>query len=73
MASNFITTLTLMLEESVSSGKASNTEQTRGMVTSLWFIHECIGGYAGSAAGGWSYDIIGFKVSIFRERIMREQ
>ena len=41
-----------MLSESVEVGGAPDTEQTKGMVTSLWFIAENIGGYVGSSGGG---------------------
>jgi len=62
VASCFLTTLTLMLS-SVKSGRVPDTEQTNGMVTSLWFSFECLGGYLGSAGGGWAYDEIGFRNS----------
>ena len=48
---------------SVKSGRVPDTEQTNGMVTSLWFSFECLGGYLGSAGGGWAYDEIGFRNS----------
>ena len=63
VASNFITTLTLMLSSSIESERVPDTEQTRGMFTSLWFIHECVGGYLGSAGGGLAYDKMGFRNS----------
>ncbi|XP_040583649.1 MFS-type transporter SLC18B1 isoform X1 [Lepeophtheirus salmonis] len=59
-AANFITTLTFMMSKSVESG-ASDSEQTRSMITSLWFINECVGGYIGSSLGGIIYDKIGFE------------
>ena len=52
-----------MLSSSVKSGRVPDTEQTNGMVTSLWFSFECLGGYLGSAGGGIAYDEIGFRNS----------
>jgi len=49
-----------MLTESVAHG-AADSEQTRGMITSLWFISENLGAYAGASLGGFVYDKIGFE------------
>lgn len=49
-----------MLTESVAHGAADN-EQTRGMITSLWFISENLGAYAGASLGGFAYDNMGFE------------
>jgi predicted MFS family arabinose efflux permease len=38
-----------------------DNERTRGMVTSLWFIFQCLGSYVGSSAGGFAFDHMGFK------------
>ena len=38
-----------------------DTEQTRGMITSLWLIAENIGGWLGSFLGGVAYDNLGFE------------
>lgn len=62
VAAIFITTLVFMLNESVVGGAADN-EQTRGMITSLWFISENLGGYFGSSLGGVTYDSMGFENS----------
>ena len=43
VAATFIATLVLMMEESVTGG-CSDSEQTRAMITSLWFISENIAG-----------------------------
>lgn len=48
-----------MLSESVKNGAPDN-EQTRGMITSLWFISENLGGYIGATFGGIAFDKIGF-------------
>ena len=46
VASTFITTLVFMISKSVANG-APDTEQTRGMITSLWLLSQNIGGYLG--------------------------
>ena len=46
VAATFITTLVFMMNESVANGAPDN-EQTRGMITSLWFMSENIAGYLG--------------------------
>ena len=43
VAATFIATLVIMMEESVSGGCA-DSEQTRAMITSLWFISEGVAG-----------------------------
>jgi len=62
VAATFIATLVIMMEESVTGGCA-DSEQTRAMITSLWFISENVAGYIGSALGGYTYDIMGFEYS----------
>ena len=52
-----------MLSSSVKSGRVPDTEQTNAMVTSLWYSFQGIGGYLGSAGGGWAYNEMGFKTS----------
>ena len=52
-----------MFSSSVKSGHVADTEQTNGMVTSLWYSFQGIGGYLGSAGGGWAYNEMGFKNS----------
>ncbi|TRY71976.1 hypothetical protein TCAL_12664 [Tigriopus californicus] len=44
----------------VDIGGAPDTEQTRGMITSLWFMNECLGDYIGSLGGGFAFDSMGF-------------
>jgi predicted MFS family arabinose efflux permease len=62
VAAIFITTLVFMLSESVANG-AADSDQTRGMITALWFISENIGGFLGSSLGGLTYDTMGFENS----------
>ncbi len=50
-----------MLDHAVESGAAPNTEQTRGMITSLWTVNECLGNYLGSTLGGVTFDVMGFE------------
>merc|ERR1712173_190988 len=62
IAASFIVTLTYMLAESSRANKQIfDTEQTRGMITSLWLIAENIGGWLGSFLGGVAYDKLGFE------------
>ena len=50
VSATFISTLVFMMSESVLQG-APDTEQTQGMITSLWFVSENIAGYLGSSIG----------------------
>ena len=61
VASYYLITYLLMLSSSIESGLVPDSEQTQGMLTALWFIFESLGGYIGSASGGWAYDMIGFR------------
>ena len=63
MASHFLNTYMLMLDSSVESGSVQDTEQTHGMLTSLWYCVHSIGGYLGTIGGGWAYDMMGFRNS----------
>ena len=62
IAASFIVTLTFMLTEASKADKnILDTEQTRGMITSIWLIAENIGGWLGSFLGGVAYDNLGFE------------
>ena len=52
VAATFITTLMFMNEETVSKRGWSDTDQTRAMITSLWFISENVAGLLGTTFGG---------------------
>ena len=65
VASCYLTTYMLMLSSSIESGFVQDTEQTQGMLFSLWFFSQSLGGYLGSACGGWAYDMMGFRNSTF--------
>ena len=43
----------------------SDTEQTRGMITSLYLMAENIGGWSGSSLGGAVYDSMGFECGLW--------
>ena len=38
-----------------------DTEQTRGMVSSLWVMADSVGGYLGDTLGSLAYDTFGFQ------------
>ena len=65
MSLHFLSTYMIMLASSVESGSVQDTEQTQGMLTSLWYIVNSIGGYLGSTGGGWAYDTMGFRNSTY--------
>ena len=62
VSATFISTLVYMMSESVIQG-APDTEKTRGMITSLWFVSENVAGWLGSQIGGVTYDQMGFENS----------
>ena len=51
----------MLAEASKAHKEIFDTEQTRGMITSLWLIAENIGGWLGSFLGGVAYDSLGFE------------
>ena len=59
-AATYIGTLLYMMKSARESG-LPDTEQTYGMVSSLWVVADCVGGFTGSALGGVAYDTIGFE------------
>ena len=65
VASIYLTTYMLMLSSSKKSGFVQDSEQTQGMLTSLWFCFQELGMYLGTASGGWAYDVMGFRNSTF--------
>jgi len=62
VAITFIATLIYTLKISVANG-ASDTEQTKGMVTSVWFMSQNLAMYMGTSLGGAAYDALGFENS----------
>ena len=59
-AATYLGALLYMMKSCVRSGLPDN-EQTNGMVSSLWVVSDCIGGYLGSTLGSMAYDNIGFE------------
>ena len=59
-AATYLGTLLYMMKGVTEAGLPDN-EQTKGMVSSLWVITDCIGGYIGSTLGSVAYDNIGFE------------
>merc|ERR1712106_533282 len=59
-AATYLGTLLYMMKGVTEAGLPDN-EQTKGMVSSLWVISDCIGGYIGSTLGSVAYDNIGFE------------
>jgi len=60
MAANFLATLTIMLSAGGKRVGGEETEQLRGMVTSLWITFESVGGFLGATGGGAAYDSVGW-------------
>ena len=56
----YIGTLLFMMKGVVDAG-LPDKEQTRGMVSSLWVIADCTGGYIGASLGSLAYDKVGFQ------------
>jgi len=63
MAANFIATLTIMMSAAGKKVDGEETEQLRGMVTSIWMTADSLGGFVGAAAGGAAYDSLGWSWS----------
>jgi len=63
MAANFIATLTIMMSAAGKKMDGEETEQMRGMVTSMWMTADSLGGFLGAAAGGAAYDRMGWEWS----------
>lgn len=61
-AFTYIGTLLFMMR-AVSEAGLPDTDQTRGMVSSLWVIFDCLGGYAGTSLGSLTFDKYGFEKS----------
>jgi len=59
-AATYIGSLLFMMK-GVSDAGLPDKEQTRGMVSSLWVISDCVGGYLGDTLGSLAYDSFGFE------------
>ena len=53
-----------MLKSARDAGLPDN-DQVKGMVSSLWVVAICVGGYLGSSLGGVAYDTVGFEDGTF--------
>ena len=42
-----------------------DTEQSQGMVSSLYIIGDCMGAYVGAAVGGLAYQVLGFEAASY--------
>ena len=58
-AETYIGALLYMMKCARESG-LPETEQTHGMVSSLWVVADCVGGVVWSPVGGVAFDTIGF-------------
>jgi len=61
MGMNFIGSLTLLTQQIETKRRSS--EQVQGMVTSMWITCESLGGFIGAAAGGATFDRLGWSSS----------
>lgn len=68
-AATYLGSLLLMMK-GVKDAGLPETEQTKSMVSSLWIVADCLGGYAGSTLGSIAYDNIGFKYSTLVEALL---
>ena len=59
-AATYLGALLYMMKSVIDAGLPDN-EQTKGMVSSLWVVADCAGGYLGSTLGSIAYDNIGFE------------
>jgi len=59
-AATYLGTLLYMMKGILEAGLPDN-DQTKGMVSSLWVISDCAGGFIGSSLGSIAYDSIGFE------------
>ena len=60
-AATYLGTLLYMLKSTQKAG-LPDTDQTNGMVSSLWVVADCVGGLIGSTLGSAAYDSVGFEM-----------
>lgn len=65
-AFSYLGSLLYMMKSARDAG-LPDTEQVSSMVSSLWVVSDCFGGYLGSMFGSIAYDSIGFKNSTLIE------
>ena len=59
-AATFLGTLLYMMKSTVDAGLLES-EQTKSMVSSLWVVADCAGGFIGSSVGSIAFDVLGFR------------
>ena len=59
-AATFLGSLLYMMKSATDVG-LPDSDQTKGMVSSLWTVADCVGGFLGSALGSVAFDTLGFK------------
>ena len=59
-AATYLGSLLYMMKSCIDSG-LPDSEQTNGMVSSLWVVSDCFGSYIGSTLGSVAFDNIGFE------------
>jgi len=57
----------LYMMKGVKDAGLPETEQVKSMVSSLWVVMDCLGGYIGSTLGSVAYDQLGFKMGTLIE------
>lgn len=67
-AATYLGSLLLMMK-GVKDAGLPETEQVKSMVSSLWIVGDCLGGYAGTTLGSFAYDRAGFKAGTLIELI----
>ena len=65
-AATFLGSLLYMMKSILAAGLPDN-DQSNGMVSSLWIVGDCAGGFFGSLLGGVAYDALGFKAGTLVE------
>lgn len=68
-AATYLGSLLYMLK-GVKEAGLPETEQVKSMVSSLWIVSDCFGGYAGSTLGSIAYDNVGFEKGSLIEAIL---
>jgi len=71
MSANFIATLTAMLSAAGKRAAGGETEQLRGMITSIWVTSESVGGFLGATGGAAAYDSVGWTWSCIFVAVMQ--
>merc|ERR1712179_876552 len=65
-AATYLGSLLYMMKSILAAGLPDN-DQSNGMVSSLWIVGDCAGGFFGSLLGGVAYDAFGFETGTLFE------